>query len=274
MLEKFREAKAAEIAELKQRMAAGRAPRPYGGHRPGFSAALRDKGPGAVIAEYKRASPSKGVINLDRGPAEVAAMYAASGAAAMSVLTEATFFQGDLEYLDAAHEATRDAANGAGLPLLRKDFLFEPCQVVQTAATPASALLLIARYFAEPAPLGRLISMSEAAGLEAVVEVFDERDLERARAAGASLIQVNNRDLDTLAVSLDVSRRMSLSMAKAPRPELWISASGIERREQVEELAALGYGAVLVGTSIMADPDPAARLARLTGLIQDTGGRP
>ncbi|MGE4551835.1 MAG: indole-3-glycerol-phosphate synthase [Desulfovibrionaceae bacterium] len=258
MLDRFRAAKAAEIAELKRRMSAGDFPRPWGGPRPGFSAALRAKGPGAVIAEYKRASPSKGVINLDRGPAEVAALYAASGAAAMSVLTEETFFQGSLEFLE--------AARGSGLPLLRKDFLFEPCQVVATAATPASALLLIARYFDEPAPLGRLISLSEAAGLEAVVEVFDEHDLTRARAAGASLIQVNNRDLDILTVNLDVSRRMSLRMRQAPRPELWISASGVERRDQVEELAGLGYAAVLVGTSIMADPDPAARLRRLTGL--------
>lgn len=259
MLEKFRAAKAAEIGRLERQGREGTLPLPLIGARPGFRKALEGRGPGAVIAEYKRASPSKGEINLGAGPAEVAEAYAKAGAAALSVLTEEVHFQGRLDYLA---EMT-----GPGLPLLRKDFLFHPLQVDETASTPASALLLIARMFAEVRDLRRMRQRAEVLGLETVTEVFDEADLERARESGATLLQVNNRDLATLAVDLAVSRRL----APLRRPgEFWISASGVSRPGEVDELAALGFGAVLVGTSLMSGADPGAALAALTR----RGGRP
>jgi indole-3-glycerol phosphate synthase len=169
----------------------------------------------------------------------------------MSVLTEADHFRGELGFLDACVPA--------GLPLLRKDFVLHPLQVRQTAATPASAVLLIARMVG-PAELGRMVALARELGLEPVVEVFDGDDLARARGAGADLIQVNNRNLDTLEISLDISR--GLAAAKLPG-ETWISASGITRGAQIAELAALGYDAVLVGTFLMEGADPGAALARL-----------
>jgi indole-3-glycerol phosphate synthase len=256
MLERFRAAKAAEIESLKTRAAKGEMPAPFAGVRPGFAAALRAAGAGgipAAIAEYKRASPSKGVINLGLEPEEAARRYAAAGAAALSVLTEEVYFQGSLGFLG--------RMTGPGLPLLRKDFLFDHVQVAATAATPASAMLLIVRML----PGGLLAEMLTAArgyGLEAVVEVFDEPDLVRAKAAGAAIIQVNNRDLDTLAVD----RSTSLALAPAKEAgEVWISASGISEPGHVTELAAAGFDAVLVGTALMAEADPGAALARLLG---------
>ena len=261
MLERFRAAKQAEIDGLLARQAKGDMPKPWSGTRPGFSDALKAKGKGAVIAEYKRASPSKGVINERLGPAQVAEAYRAGGAAAMSVLTEEAHFRGSLDYLFQAHEAA-----GAGLPLLRKDFLYHPVQVAATAATPASALLIIVRCFDSDQDLADMLAAADQAGIEAVTEVFDQADLDRARKAGARIIQVNNRDLDTLAVSLDVSRDMAKRMGQAGHEELWISASGVEDRATVQELAGLGFDAVLVGTWLMAGDDPESRLRGLTNI--------
>ena len=253
MLEKFRAAQAPAIHRLKELEAAQRLPEPYTGQRPSFSDALLAAAPIAVIAEYKRASPSEGDINLGLAPGEVAAMYATSGAAAISVLTEEAHFKGSVDYLE--------PISAAGLPMLRKDFLLHPLQVVETAATKASALLLIVRMLTD-AELAELIRLTYDAGLEAVVEVFDEADLVRAEAAGARIVQVNSRDLDTLKTDLDVARRMA---AKKRPGRIWIAASGIKSRDEVLEMAALGYNAVLVGTSIMREADPGAALARLTG---------
>jgi len=251
MLRKFADAKRSEIMDLLQLDARGAMPEPLAGPRASFTGALRAKGPGAVIAEYKRASPSRGVINLELTAADVARGNAEGGAACMSVLTEADHFQGDLRYLDEALPA--------GIPLLRKDFLFHPLQIRRTAATPASALLLIARMV-DTQELQTLLGLCDDLGLEAVTEVFDEADLTRAREAGADIIQVNNRDLDSLTVSLDVSRR--LIGAKKPG-ELWITASGITRGEQIAELRDLGFDAALIGTFLMEDGDPAGALTRL-----------
>lgn len=253
MLDKFAQAKRREIMDLMALDATGALPAPRPGTRPPFAAALRAAGPGAVIAEYKRASPSKGVINLDLGPLDVAEGYARGGAACMSVLTEEDHFQGELAYLDTCVPA--------GLPLLRKDFVLHPLQVRQTAATPASAMLLIARMV-EQAELADMIALADELGLETVTEVFDGADLVKARSAGAQVIQVNNRDLDTLEISLDVSRR--LAEAKLPG-ELWISASGITSGAQIDELASLGYDAVLIGTFLMEGADPGTALATLIG---------
>lgn len=253
MLEKFRAAKLAEIAHLTALEAAENLPLPYQGARPSFSDALLAGAPIAVIAEYKRASPSAGDINLGLTPKDVAAMYAASGAAAMSVLTEEIYFKGSLDYLE--------AMSGPGLPLLRKDFLLHPLQVAATAATKASALLLIVRMLSD-ATLAEMLRHTYDAGLEAVVEVFDETDLARAEAADAHIVQVNSRDLNTLTTDLAVAERL----AKRKHPgRIWIAASGIKTRADVLHMADLGFDAVLVGTSLMAGDNPGAALARLTG---------
>jgi indole-3-glycerol phosphate synthase len=253
MLEKFKQAKEGEIERLRRLADAGEMPEPLPGPRPSFHDALAEAGPAAIIAEYKRASPSKGEINTKLSCKKVAKMYARGGAAAMSVLTEETYFQGSLDYLKQACKA--------GLPVLRKDFIFDPLQIQATAATCASALLLIARMVGDE-ELRRLVALSAAAGIEPVVEIFDRPDLAKARGAGARIIQVNNRDLDTLEVNLDNSLEL---MSRSSDKELWISASGIEEPMHVQMMAQAGFDAVLVGTSLMASPDPEAALARLAG---------
>jgi indole-3-glycerol phosphate synthase len=257
MLDRFRAAQAGPIALLRRLDGEGRLPPPWHGPRPGFAEALRRAGAPAVIAEYKRASPSRGVINLDLTPADAARIYADGGAACFSVLTEGPHFQGDLRFL-------ADMAF-AGRPMLRKDFLLDPLQVAETAATPASALLLIMRLFDGAGAVRGMLHACGRFGLEAVCEVFDESDLDLARWAGAEIIQVNNRDLDRLVTDLGTSRRL------APRKqagELWISASGLDAPEQLEEMAGLGFDAVLIGTSLMSRPDPGAALKRLAAVAQ------
>jgi indole-3-glycerol phosphate synthase len=258
MLDRFRAAQAGPIARLRKLADAGQLPLPWHGAgqaRPGFSAALKAAGAPAVIAEYKRASPSRGVINLALTPEDVARMYADNGAAAFSVLTEAAHFQGDLRFLE--------QMAFAGRPLLRKDFLLDPLQVVETAATPASALLVIMRMFNSAEGVRGMLDACRTSGLEAVCEVFDEADLAIAREAGAQIIQVNNRDLDRLVTDLGISRRLAVAKAQG---ELWISASGLDAPEQLEEMADLGFDAVLIGTSLMSTPDPGATLKRLSAV--------
>jgi len=250
MLEKFRAAKASEIERLLAMEKAGTLPLPLEDERPDFIRALWDNGPGAIIAEYKRASPSKGDIDLAASPEDVAAQYKAAGAAAISVLTEEAYFKGSLSFL------TR--MQGAGLPLLRKDFILHPLQVVETAATPASALLLIARMVSEE-ELEELIALSQVFGLTTVVEVFDEDDLEKAQELSPDIIQVNNRDLDKLTTDLAVSERL---IEFKREDQLWISASGIATPQDVQRMVHAGYDALLVGTSLMSG---AASLAELTG---------
>ena len=256
MLNKFRKAKEREIVRLRSAADMGLVPRPWDGERPSFTNALlgaKHKGDAvAVIAEYKRASPSRGLINAALGPEDVAAMYARGGAAAISVLTETDYFQGSQDYLF--------AMAAAGPPLLRKDFLFDPVQVMDTASTPASALLLIARMFDNTEDLSEMIALTRNADITPVVEIFDEADLARSREAGATVIQANNRDLDKLVTDLDNGRRLIRDKRDG---ELWICASGIETHGQLMEMAGLGYDAALVGTSLMQHDDPGAALARL-----------
>lgn len=232
-------------------------PPPLGGIRPSLAENLKKKRPIAVIAEYKRASPSRGDINLADAPEAIGAAYAEAGAAAISVLTERDHFKGELAFLE--------RMSVTGLPLLRKDFLIHPLQVAETAATPASALLLIARML-DDAVLSAMLAAASEAGLETVLEIFDERDLVAVRRVLGNapvspvIIQVNNRDLQTLRVSDAPSRALIRHKREG---EVWISASGITCREQVLERAGLGFDAVLVGSSLMERESPGAALARL-----------
>jgi indole-3-glycerol phosphate synthase len=251
MLDRFRKAKAVEIAGLEALHAAGRIPAPYPGARPSFTASLRSAGKAPLIAEYKRASPSQGELNMHTSPEEAAAAFAAAGAGAISVLTEEQYFKGELSFLE--------RAAGAGLPLLRKDFIMHPLQVKQTASTPASAILLIVRMLDE-AGLRELLDESFRSGLEAVVEIFDTTDLAVARKAGAGIIQVNNRDLDRLTVDRTVSEKL---IREKDDGEFWITASGIDSPEQLEHLLAAGFDAALVGSSLMRGGDPGQALRSL-----------
>lgn len=253
VLERFRRAKAHEIAALEDLVAHGALPSPLPNYRPPFVETLRARrsSPLTVIAEYKRASPSEGDINPGAKPEEVAAAYARAGAGAISVLTEREYFKGDLSYLE--------RMAGPGLPILRKDFIFHPLQVEQSAATPASAVLIIARMLTDTV-LGELICLCVKLGLAPVVEVFNTQDLRRARASGASVIQVNNRDLQTMRVDMDTSRRL---IASRELEEFWITASGMRSHGDLLAAAGLGFDAALIGSSLMRGNDPGAALAVL-----------
>jgi indole-3-glycerol phosphate synthase len=255
MLDKFRQAKQAEIDSLRKDFMEGRVPAVYQGQRPSFVDAIRAKGPGAVIAEFKPSSPSLGVIREHANPLDFADIYAKNGAAAISVLTEHVYFGGHPDYLFMMH--------GPGLPLLRKDFIFDPLQVAMTASSPASAVLLIARMFGSAIELKQMVDLARMPGLAPVVEIFDQTDLDTAREAGADIIQVNNRDLDTLTTTLEQSRKF---IRQKRADELWISASGVSTRAQVEEMASLGFDAVLIGTSLMQAENPGQTLAELAGI--------
>ncbi|WP_415719710.1 indole-3-glycerol-phosphate synthase [Maridesulfovibrio sp.] len=258
MLDKFRKAKQVELDMLAQMQNEGKKFTPYAGERPSFADAIRrDEGGLKVIAEYKRASPSKGDINLGLSAGDVAKMYAAGGASAISVLTEKEYFKGSLTYLD--------EIKPSGLPMLRKDFLTDLMQIDQTLATPASALLVIVRMFEDDGYLKEMIEQSHAFGLDAVVEAFDEEDLARAKKAGAKILQINNRDLDTLGI--DMNRSIEFIKQKDDG-EIWICASGINDPEDCAQMNELGYDTVLIGTSIMSSPDPQAKLSAMVA-----GGR-
>ena len=269
LLERFVKAKTAEIEALRRLAEQGKMPAPLGAPRPDFAAALRGcsvpaaslgEHSLAVVAEYKRASPSRGIICESLGVAEAARQYAASGASCLSILTEETYFRGDLDYLQAAADPA--LYKGPQPPLLRKDFIFDPLQVAATAATPASALLLIVRLTPDARALRELREQAESFGMQAVVEVFDKEDLRLARESGARIIQVNARDLGTFVTD----RQAPLDMIRTCPPlrdEVWIAASGIDSGEHLLDAARAGFAAVLVGSALMAGGTPGLALTRL-----------
>jgi indole-3-glycerol phosphate synthase len=208
-----------------------------------------------VIAEVKRRSPSKGEINAGLDAGAQAAAYAEGGAAALSILTEPTHFGGRPEDLTAAREH-------AAVPLLRKDFHVHPLQLLEAKALGASAVLLIARALS-PSDLPQLATAAADLGLETLVEVRDEWELERAVAIRASVIGVNNRDLETLVIDAAVSR---LLLPRVPRGVPAVYESGVRTRDQVEEAALLGADAVLVGSSVSAAADPVGAVRALTAV--------
>ena len=205
-----------------------------------------------VIAECKRRSPSRGVLREDYLPAAIASSYERAGAAAISVLTEPTFFDGDLAHLEAVRTAV-------GLPLLRKDFIVDEYQLVEARAAGADAVLLIVAAI-DDTEVRRLMSSATALGLDVLVEVHDERELDRALVAGATLVGVNNRNLRTLAVDVDASFRLA---ARLPKDVLAVAESGLRTRDDLERLAEAGYKAFLIGERLMTTADPGAALAAL-----------
>lgn len=219
-----------------------------------FEAALALADRVNVIAECKRRSPSKGVLAADYDPVWIARQYEDGGAAAISVLTEPTFFDGALEHLTAVRSSVVR-------PLLRKDFIVDEYQLFEARAAGADAVLLIVAAL-EQAQLIALQKRAWDLGLATLVEVHDEAELARAVDSGARVIGVNNRNLRTLVVDVDASNRLA---PRVPREVIAVSESGLKSREELEQLAAAGYRAFLIGERFMTDPDPAAAIRRLTG---------
>ena len=205
-----------------------------------------------VIAECKRRSPSKGVLAAEYNPVEIAEQYERGGAAAISVLTEPTFFDGALAHLAAVRARV-------GLPLLRKDFIVDEYQLFEARANGADAVLLIVAAL-EQVDLVTLQAKAWQLGLATLVEVHDEAELTRAIDSGARIIGVNNRNLRTLTVDVEASDRLA---ARIPRGVIAVSESGLKSRGELERLSALGYRAFLIGERFMTDPDPAVAIRNL-----------
>jgi indole-3-glycerol phosphate synthase len=220
----------------------------------GFASALRHPAEVRLLAEVKRRSPSAGDIRPGADPVEVARAYREGGAAALSVLTDREFFGGDLEALVRVRASVP-------LPVLRKDFTVDPLQVWEARSAGADAVLLIVRILSD-AQLADLLGLTAELGMDALVEVHGQGELERALAAGATLVGVNNRDLGTFVTDLGVS----LALAPCVPPSVTLVAeSGIRAVVDVDRLGAAGFDAVLVGESLMRQGDLRAAAAALAG---------
>jgi indole-3-glycerol phosphate synthase len=253
------------IVEVKhEEVARARAARPLASLRAqaearrdtrGFAAALRAKlsaGRPAVIAEVKKASPSKGVLREHFVPSEIAASYERHGAAALSVLTDEPFFQGSSEYLVQARAA-------CALPVLRKDFMVDAYQVVDARAMGADCILLIAACL-DDAQMADLEAEAFGLGLDVLVEVHDGAELERALRLKTPLVGINNRDLRSFEVTLDTTLGL---MGQVPPDRLLVTESGVLAPGDVQRLRAAGINAFLVGEAFMRAPDPGQALAGL-----------
>ena len=221
----------------------------------GFAKAIRDRiarGQPAVIAEIKRASPSKGVLREDFDPSAIAAAYARGGATCLSVLTDRPFFQGDARYLV-------DARNACALPALRKEFIVDEYQVAQSRALGADAVLLIVAAL-DDARLSSLEACARDYGMDVLVEVHEEAELDRALRLATPLIGINNRNLRTFNVSLATTIDLA---PRVPSDRIVVTESGILARRDVVQMRRHGVHAFLVGEAFMRAPDPGAALAAL-----------
>jgi indole-3-glycerol phosphate synthase len=205
-----------------------------------------------LIAEVKQASPSRGVLSPNFKPTKLARTYAEGGAAAISVLTEANCFMGSNEHLAAIKEVV-------ALPLLRKDFIFDPYQVYESRAYGADALLLITAILSQ-GQLNDLVSLSHSLGLMCLVEVHNEGEVERAVLSEAEIIGINNRDLNTFAVDINTTRRLR---PLVPKGKIVVSESGIRSRKDMEKLRKWGVNAVLVGEALVTAGDVRAKMKEL-----------
>jgi indole-3-glycerol phosphate synthase len=240
--------KAATGIGVLERKAANHTPR-------GFTASLRSMATTgrAVIAELKRASPSKGILRENYQPAEIAQSYANAGAAAISVLTDQDFFQGSLDHL-------AQVSQTVNIPVLRKDFILDPFQILEARAAGADAILLIVAAHTDTT-LAELNAFAQQLNLDVLCEVHDGEELDRAVQLGFEVIGVNCRDLKTLLV--DPMRHMDLALS-LPADVVRVAESGIRGPEDIQNLLQAGYDAFLVGETLMRHADPGVALAQLT----------
>ena len=236
---------------LRQHALAAPAPRDFA------TALRRADGRVAVIGEIKRRSPSKGDLAPDLDPAATAKAYEAGGAAALSVLTDAPYFGGRVDDLTSARDAT-------ALPVLRKDFTIDEIQVYESRAIGADAILLIVAAIPDDELLAELHALARALGLAVLVEAHDAAEIERALAAGAEIVGVNNRDLGTFAEDLGVGESLG---ARVPAPVVAVAESAVRSAEDSRRLGAVGFDAVLVGEALVRAADP-------TALVRDLGAAP
>jgi len=254
ILEQIVASKRLEIAERRLRLSETQLERQLGDAAPvrDFHAALAH-GPGVrLIAEVKKASPSAGVLRADFDPVAIACTYTASGAAALSVLTDEPYFQGSLADLRAVRAAVE-------IPLLRKDFLLERYQLLEARAAGADAVLLIAEILDDKA-LAQLLREAGQLGLHALVELYDAANLPRVLAAGARVVGINNRNLRTFVTRLEHTLELA---PRLPAGCVLVSESGIRTAADIQRLAAAGVHAVLIGETFMRAPDIAAKVHEL-----------
>jgi len=233
------------LATLKERIAR-RKPRDFKG-------ALQGNGL-KLIAEVKKASPSKGVLCPDFKPVEIAKAYEQSGAAAISVLTETKYFQGYLDYLTAIREEVN-------IPLLRKDFIFDEYQIYESAAYGADAILLIASILSQE-EIEKFLKLSKSLKLSCLVEVHNEAELLKAMLAGAKIIGINNRNLETFKVDTDITRRLRMMI---PSEDIVVSESGINSKDDIKKMKECKVNAVLVGEALVTAKDIPAKIKELMG---------
>ena len=235
------------IAELERRIDAQAPPLNLAGAL--FGDSVR------IIAEVKKASPSKGLLREDFDPASLAKIYADNGAAAISVLTNADHFQGSIDHLGAVHSV----ANPRKIPVLRKEFIFDPYQVYEARAYGADAILLIVAMLTID-ELKSLMALSQEFWMQCLVEVHDEEELKVALSAGAEIIGINNRDLRTFTTDLKVTERLA---SRIPFGKVVVSESGIDNPEHIRRIKSAGAHAALVGEALVTSPDVGAKLGEL-----------
>ena len=232
------------IAALKKRITERDKPRDFASSLSGDAMKL--------IAEVKKASPSKGVLCSDFNPVGLAREYARCGATAVSVLTEVNHFQGNLEYLDLVKKEV-------STPILRKDFIFDEYQIYESAAFGADALLLITAILSQE-QLVELQALSHSLGLDCLVEVHNEKELERTLSCDAEIIGINNRDLNTFKVNIDITRRLC---ALVPKEKIVVSESGIKTKHDIAKLKKWGVNAVLIGEALVTASNISAKMEAL-----------
>ena len=259
ILDKIVAAKRIELAEARQaaplaavQQTAAEQPRPLD-----LSGALSGSGI-RLIAEVKKASPSRGLLSPDFDPVRLAGTYVANGAAAVSCLTDPRF-QGEIAHLSAIKQT---GASG-GAPVLRKDFIFDPYQVYEARGAGADAILLIVAIL-ELSQLNELRAAAQSLGMQCLVEVHDEHELETAVDAGAEIIGINNRDLHTFTTDLAVTQRLA---PQIPGNRVIVSESGIFTHDDLHFLDSVGVNAVLVGEALVTAPDVAAKVRELSGQL-------
>ena len=256
ILAEILESKRREVQRLKVEVPQAELQRLAEGQEPALSLRRALTGDSVrIIAEVKKASPARGLLRREFDPGQLATMYVDNGAAAISVLTDEGYFQGSLEHLKAA----KVAASPAGVPILRKEFIFDPYQVFEARGAGADAILLIVAMLT-PECLAELLELSAKLGMECLVEAHDRQELESALDAGAEVLGINNRDLRTFDTDLAVTEALAPSV---PEGKTIVSESGISRRSHIDRIAKAGAHAALVGEALVTADDPGAKLREL-----------